>query len=242
MSADIQTLELVLKSPAQRSARRALGKLLHWRYRLFQQKWHDTHAVLEHLQGFPLLVLPGVLNPRLARSGEFFASQITPASVEPGSMVLDMGTGSGVCAIAAAKLARRVCAIDINPVAVRCARINSLLNSMEDRIEVLQGDLFAPVQGRRFDVVLFNPPFILGAPRSDADRAWRSIDVAERFATGLTQHLTPRGYALVVRSTFGDGAEYLTHFRRCGFSLTVLAMRACLNERLSLLRLRAAPG
>ena len=99
--------------------------------------------------------------------------------------VLDMGTGSGVCAVIAARHARRVVAVDINAAAVRCARINALLNHVEQKIEVRHGDLFAPCAGERFDLILFNPPFLRGPPRDDRDRAWRSTDVAERFAAGL---------------------------------------------------------
>ena len=137
MSAEILSPELVLMP---NSGRRALGKLLHWRYRLFQQKWHDSNVKLEHLHNLPFVVLPGILNPRLARSGKFFASQLTPALLKPRSTVLDMRTGSGLCAIAAALLGCRVIAVDINPAAVRCAQVTSLINSLEHTIQVLQGD------------------------------------------------------------------------------------------------------
>src|SRR4029077_16086132 len=155
---------------------------------------------IENIGGVPLLVAPGVLNPRLTRSGEFFASQLGSGLVAPGAEVLDMGTGSGVCAVFAARHAGHVVAVDINPAAVRCARINVIMNRLEDRIEVVQGDLFAPLAGRRFDLVLFNPPFLRGMPRDDADRAWRSTDVAERFAAGLRAHLKPGGGALILLS------------------------------------------
>ena len=81
-----------------------------------------------------------------------------------------MGTGSGVCAVFAARHAHRVVAVDINPGAVRCAALNALLNHVEARIEVRQGDLFAPVARERFDLVLFNPPFFVGAQRTRATR------------------------------------------------------------------------
>jgi len=229
--------EASLDFPRFGAARTAIGKLLYWRYRLFQRRRHDT-AVLERIGDFPLLVMPGVLNPRLMRSGEFFASQLSAGLMAHGPDVLDMGTGSGVCAIAAARHARRVVAVDISAAAVRCARINALLNHLEERIEVTQGDLFAPVQGRRFDIVLFNPPFIHGTPRSDADRAWRSTDVAERFAEGLQEHLAPGGFALVVLSTYGDAAGFIRHFRRCGFDMARLAVRRFINEQLALVRLQ----
>ncbi|TLY79365.1 MAG: methyltransferase [Gammaproteobacteria bacterium] len=218
MSADTGTAEALLGSPR-----------------------YDT-AVLEKVGGSPLLVLPGVLNPRLTRTGEFLASQLQTDLVTQDADVLDMGTGSGVCAIAAARYARRVVAVDISPAAVRCARINVLMNALEDRIEVLQGDLFAPLRGRRFDIVVFNPPFIRGIPRDDADRAWRSIDVAERFAAGLTEHLTPAGFALVLLSTYGDACEFVRQFRRRHFDMAVVAERCFVNEKLTLLRLRRPRG
>jgi HemK-related putative methylase len=239
MSAEMHSPEVLDSFRRYGAGRRAIGRVLHWRYRLFQQRRHDKSVVLERIAEFPLVVLPGVLNPRLMRSGDFFASQLNAELVAPGTEVLDMGTGSGVCAIAAARLARRVVAVDINPAAVRCAQINTLINSLEGKIEVVQGDLFAPLKGRRFDVVLFNPPFFCGTPRNDADRAWRSTDVAERFAVGLSEHLTAAGFALVVLSTYGDAGEFLRQFRRCKFDTTIVATRAFVNERLSLLRLRS---
>lgn len=236
MNVGMQSVEACLALPRYRAARGAMGKIAYWHYRLLRaQRAHSL--VLERL-GVPLVVLPGVLNPKLMRSGAFFAAQLNAELIEPGSEVLDMGTGTGVCAIAAAHHGAHVTAVDINPAAVRCCRINTLVNSLEQSIEVLHGDLFAPLQGRRFDLVLFNPPFIRGVPRDDADRAWRSTDVAERFAAGLARHLTPTGFALVVLSTYGDAAHFVRQFRRCGFEMTVVATRNFFNERLSLLRLQ----
>jgi HemK-related putative methylase len=237
MVAEMPGADALLNFPRFGAGRVAIGKVLHWRYRLLEQRRHDA-AVLERSGGRPLLVLPDVLNPRLARSGEFFASQLSSGLIERGAEVLDMGTGSGVCAVAAAQHARRVIAVDISPAAVRCARINVLINALEDVIEVVHGDLFAPVRGRRFDVVLFNPPFIRGTPRNDADRAWRSTDVAERFAADLREHLTPSGVALVVLSTYGDAGQFVRNFHRCGFDMTVVATRNFVNEQLALVRLR----
>jgi release factor glutamine methyltransferase len=127
--------------------------------------------------------------------------------------------------------------VDINPAAVRCALINSLLNGVDHKVDVRLGDLFAPVQGERFDLVLFNPPFLRGTPRDPRDSAWRSNDVAERFAAGLAAHLKPRGSALVLLSTFGDGRTFLREFHNQGFKTTVFAERRFVTERLTLFRL-----
>jgi predicted RNA methylase len=209
----------------------------HWRYRLFQRRRH-AHPVLERVAGYPILVLPAVFNPKLLHSGEFLARWLNEHPLPSGAAILDLGTGSGIGAIAAARWARRVVAVDINPAATRCARINALLNRCADRVEVRDGDLFAPVGDERFDVVLFNPPFYRGVPRDALDLAWRSTDVVDRFAAQLAGRLTAVGSALVVLSTVGALPDFLDAFHRHGLVVTREATRDLINESLVLLRLR----
>ena len=86
--------------------------------------------VLEHIEGLELVVLPDVFNPAVFRTSPLLAEAIA-ANVVNGSRVLDVGTGSGVAAIRAAACGGDVTAIDINPEAIRCARINALLNHVD---------------------------------------------------------------------------------------------------------------
>jgi release factor glutamine methyltransferase len=215
---------------------RLLGKAMALCYRLMGKDRYDDFR-LERVHGMPFVVTPSVFNPKVPRTGEFLASQIDSRLVPRDCEVLDMGTGSGICAVFAARHARRVVAVDINAAAVRCAGINALLNDVEHKIDLRHGDLFAPVLEERFDLILFNPPFVQGPPRDDRDRAWRSNDVAERFAAGLAAHLKPVGSALVLLSTFGDGYVFLEEFRKHNFEVSVLAERRFVNERLTIFRL-----
>jgi release factor glutamine methyltransferase len=212
---------------------RLIGKTMALGYRLTGKDRYDNFR-LERVQGVPFIVMPSVFNPKVPRTGEFLASRIDSLLLGRDAEVLDMGTGCGVCAVFAAKHARRVVAVDINPEAVRCAGINVRLNHQESRIDVRHGDLFDPVPSERFDLILFNPPFLRGAARDDRDRAWRSSDVAERFAAGLGDHLKPGGFALLVLSSFGDSHAFLDEFRRQGFTISVLAERRFVNERLAI--------
>jgi release factor glutamine methyltransferase len=213
-----------------------LGRLMAAGYRLARKDRYDDFR-LEWVHDSPFLVIPSVFNPKVPRTGEFLAAQIDSRLVSADAEVLDMGTGCGVCAVISARHARRVVAVDINMAAVRCAGINALLNHLEHKIEVRHGDLFEPVAEQRFDLVLFNPPFLLGPPRDDRDRAWRSNDIAERFAAGLGAHLKVGASALVLLSTFGDAQLFLEGFRRHGFSITVWAERRFVNEKLAVFRL-----
>jgi release factor glutamine methyltransferase len=212
-----------------------LGKAIAVSYKLTGKDRYDDFRV-ERVHGARFVVMPSVFNPKVPRTGEFLAAQLDSRLVGPEAEVLDMGTGSGVCAVIAARHARRVVAVDINPAAVRCAGINALLNHVEHKIDVRHGDLFAPVE-ERFDIVLFNPPFLLGTPRDDRDRAWRSNDVAERFAAGLGAHLKPDGFALVLLSTFGDAPVFLEEFLKQGCAVSLLARRRFVNETLAVFKL-----
>src|SRR5258708_34815262 len=109
--------------------RRLIGKAMALGYRLVGKDRYDDYR-LERIGGSPFLVIPSVFNPKVPRTGEFLASLLDANLVGREDEVLDMGTGSGVGAVFAAKYARRVVAGDINPAAVRCAGINALIHGV----------------------------------------------------------------------------------------------------------------
>jgi HemK-related putative methylase len=164
---------------------------------------------VETLGRLRLVVLPSVFNGVRLRTGAFLADALDAGSWPVRARVLDLGTGSGIGAVVAAHAGAQVTATDINPEAVRCARVNALIHHVDQQVDVRLGDLFEPVRGERFDVVLFNPPYYCGHPRDVADAAWRSVDAFDRFLAQLPAHLSPGGVALVVLSTDGDVASAL---------------------------------
>ncbi|WP_176731671.1 DUF7059 domain-containing protein [Micromonospora rhizosphaerae] len=78
----------------------------------------------------------------------------------PVETALDLGTGSGVQALHLDTHARRVTATDVSERALRFAATTAALNGQD--WELLRGDMVAPVAGRRFDLVVSNPPFVVG--------------------------------------------------------------------------------
>lgn len=214
---------------------------LRLRFLLFQRGRHDA-LVLEEVAGRQIVVLPGVFNPKLFWTGELLARLLDERLVPPASSVLDLGTGTGIGAIAAAQWARCVVAVDVNPAAERCARINVLLNGCEERVEVRGGDLFEPVVGETFDVVVFNPPYYGGSPVTALDRAFRASDVPERFAASLGRHLNPGGHALVLLSSRGESTAFLECLREAGFTVDGVAEERRVGEVLTLYRARRGDG
>jgi HemK-related putative methylase len=194
-----------------------LDHLRFWPRRVVARR-RMQQAVLEQVLHRSFVVLPQVFNPTVFRTGRYLAEFIVRAPWltprDANATALDIGTGSGLQAVFLADRGYTVAAVDISPVAVRCAKINVLLHGMEDRIEVLESDLFGEVADRAFDVIAFNPPFFKGKPRSTFDLAWRSEDIIHRFAAGLREALKPNGVALTVWSSHAKEQELLTPLER----------------------------
>ena len=209
------------------------------RHRVLDRRYR--RLVIEDIDEFRLVVLPDVFNPVLFRTGAALGRavrQVQFAETGDGARPLasDLGCGSGVGAIFAASRGARAIAVDINPQAVRCARMNARLNHFEDRIEARLGDLFEPVRAERFDLILFNPPFYRGQPGDSLDQAWRSEAVFERFAAGLDSRLAATGQALVVLSTDGQPRALLAELERNGFAAAVLSQADLINEVITVYR------
>ncbi len=79
--------------------------------------------------------------------------------------VLDLCTGSGCLAILAAGIFpnAQIDAVDLSPDALEVARINVGDHSMQNRITLHQGDLFAPLAGKKYDFIMTNPPYVAEA-------------------------------------------------------------------------------
>jgi hypothetical protein len=91
------------------------------------------------------------------------SSSLTLANItvrRQGSRTFDLGTGCGIQALLAAPHSDSVAASDRNSRAVAVARFNARLNGL-DHITCLEGDLFGPVDGLRFDLIVSNPPFVI---------------------------------------------------------------------------------
>jgi len=106
-------------------------------------------------------VTPAVLIPR-PETEVVVDALIARAKDKPGATVLDVGTGSGCIAIAAAKHlpAAELWAVDISADALQVAAENAKRHEVDSRIRFIQGDLFEPVSGLTFDFIVSNPPYV----------------------------------------------------------------------------------
>ena len=128
----------------------------------------------------------------------FFARHL---DVKEGEEVLDLGAGMGLTAVLAARVAKRVVATDIVPECVTLTVQNALLNGVGDRVEGRVGDVYAPVRGMTFDLILSNPPQMPTPPGRDREDWMAYADngggdgwaVLDRVIRGAPEQLKPGG-------------------------------------------------
>jgi release factor glutamine methyltransferase len=126
--------------------------------------------------------------------------------VSPGMSFLDMGSGTGILGIHAAKTGAKVVCADSNPHAVDCTRRNAARNNV--RLEVVRSNLFESVSGL-FDTIAFNPPYLPGKQSSTSwiERSWsggeEGSELTMSFLEDAWRYLLPGGRIYVVLSSIG---------------------------------------
>ena len=149
--------------------------------------------------------LPGVYAVRA--DTEILLASMAAERVPSGARVLDVGTGTGALAVAAATRGGDVTAVDVSRRALASAFLNGLLRGR--RIRLRRGDLFAPVRGHRFDLIVSNPPYLPEPPMArNRSRAWDAgpagRQVLDRLCRQSKHMLRPGGVVLIVQSSVAD--------------------------------------
>jgi len=169
-----------------------------------------------YMRGLPFYVDERTIVPR-SFIGELLDSHFSGQGDDEGSSliddalsvrhVLDLCTGSGCLAILAARTFpnAQIDAVDISKDALEVAARNVADYGLEDRVTLHQGDLFKPLAGRRYDLIISNPPYVDAQGMAELPRECRAepklafdggadgIEIVRRILQGAKRHLTPEG-------------------------------------------------
>ena len=156
-----------------------------------------------------LAVTPDVLTPRPETETLIEAALELAPQRDAELRILDIGTGSGAVALALAseRPKARITATDVSRAALSVARGNAERLELSGRLRFLEGSLFQPVAGERFDLVVSNPPYLSNAPgashapelahepREALFAAEQGFAVLRALAHGVAERLLPGGAA-----------------------------------------------
>lgn len=154
-------------------------------------------------------------------TGEFINEQFQPwIDAKRVRSILDMCTGSGCMAVACARAfpRARVDAADLSPEALAVARINVKRHRLERRVRLVHSDLFQALKGRRYDVIVTNPPYVSQAEIKSLPAEYRheprlalasgrdGLDAIVRILCDAARHLHPGG---ILVGEVGNSADKL---------------------------------
>jgi ribosomal protein L3 glutamine methyltransferase len=169
-----------------------------------------------YMRGLPFYVDERVIVPRSfigelldSHFGGHEAQEVGALIDDPASVnsVLDLCTGSGCLAILASRHfpTARIDAVDISKDAIEVAARNVAEYGLGDRVALHRGDLFKPLGGKRYDLILSNPPYVDAQGMAELPRECRAepklafdggadgLDIVRRIMAEAGRHLTPRG-------------------------------------------------
>ncbi|HSD90607.1 MAG TPA: peptide chain release factor N(5)-glutamine methyltransferase [Kofleriaceae bacterium] len=196
--------------------------------------------------GLPFHVDENVLVPRPDTETVVEVARSLRADRNAPCRVLDLCTGSGVLAISLAKElpAAQIVATEVSPAAAAIARRNAERNGVAERVDVRTGDLWAPVTGEKFDLIVSNPPYIATSvistlspevrrePLIALDGGEDGMRFYDRICAVARLHLEPGG-ALVVEHGFDQAAAVRERFEAANFERVTLVNDLAKNPRVT---------
>ena len=162
--------------------------------------------------------------------------------IKEGQSVLEIGTGSGIVAMYASRLTDKITVTDINFDACELARKNFEDNGIKN-IEILFGNLFEPVENRKFDVILFNTPYL---PTEENDIIDDDLNYAfdggadgrkviDPFLYEVKNHLNDNGKVQLIQSSLSNIPKTLDILEKEGFRCEITASEHFFFEEVALI-------
>jgi release factor glutamine methyltransferase len=203
---------------------------LNYTYRPILQ-WYLKKDRRYRFDNISVIVKKGVFHPGFFFSTRFLLQALRGYDLKNKSL-LEMGCGSGLISVFAAKNGADVTASDINPTAVSNAAENARLNGL--KIHTVQSDLFSNIAARTFDYIIINPPYYRGHADNMAQRAWYagpSFEYFEKLFQQIGNFMRPGTLSIMVLSADCEVGEIIKIANRYGLKFILKGTKFFWFER-----------
>jgi len=177
--------------------RRAIKQLTTRLYKPLLVKYLSATRLYTY-KGIRLVIPPDVFHPGFFFSTRLLLRYIASLPLK-NKLFLELGAGSGLIAMYAARQDATVMATDINPVAIHSLEMNARSNRIP--LTIIKSDLFTDIPQQAFDIIAINPPYYKKQPQTAAEYAWYCGEQGEYFQqlfSGLYRYIHPQSVVLMV--------------------------------------------
>ena len=178
-----------------------------------------------------VIVKPGVFHPGLFISTKMLLNFVEKLNLEQQTF-LELGAGSGIISILAAKKGAKVYASDISGVAIENIKLNAYKNEVE--ISVIKSDLFQNLTGLKFDFIIINPPYYKKDPANEEEYAWycgSNHEYFNKLLDSLKNHINKESKVYMILSEVCDIDKIKSIGTQKGYSWSVVKEKIVWGER-----------
>ncbi len=163
-------------------------------------KWYSSSERKTIIDGISIKVNPGVFHPALFFSTKYLLGWLKRQALQ-NLTVIELGAGSGLLSIYAAKQNAIVTAIDISE--NTCNNVKENCEKNDVSVKIIQSDLFTDIPWQQFDLILINPPYYPKNPITENEYAWfcgENFEYFHKLFFQMKQFVNARSKAIMVLS------------------------------------------
>lgn len=186
-------------------------------------EWYLRKERKYTFRGTTVTVMPGVFHPGIFHS-TLFILQYLDRQVLAKKSFLELGSGTGLISIMAAKAKAYVTATDLSLRAIENTRKNARLNYVE--IQIIHSDLFNSLEKKLFDWIIINPPYYPKNPQNDKDLAWycgADFEYFQNLFGKLNGFISPKTQVIMVLTKACNLEKLFIIGKQSGFEFHLLA-------------------
>ena len=161
-------------------------------------RWYLRKERKYTYHGTTVTVLPGVFHPGLFYSTKFLIDHLAKQELSNTSF-LELGCGTGLISVIAAKAGASVTASDLNSKAIQNVELNAKQNQVV--VRSIHSDLFDGIKKQTFDWIIINPPYYARRPETDEGLAWycgENFEYFQKLFTSLGQYIDDHSRVIMV--------------------------------------------
>ena len=175
--------------------KKIISPFLQWWFK----KYYSKPRVYTY-KGIQTTVVPGVFPPKHTYSTTILLNYIEQLELN-GKTVLELGCGSGIISLLAAKKGAIVTALDINEKALKQLNVSAQENKLN--LSLIKSDLFDSIPETHFDYIIINPPYYPKKPQNITEQAWycgENFEYFQKLFKQLPKYISSNNNVLMILS------------------------------------------